>query len=138
MIPLTDRASEPFDWPRFFKTLPLQPVPAWMVCALALRPLARATPRLLHASCQGSARQGVVDSALVVYVLLLPTAAAVLPYLLFGRRRMSAPHRRIGDWCLAMLLVIAAFNGAGLARRVYAGWPILGPGLTALRVACWK
>jgi hypothetical protein len=127
-----------FDWPIFAKLLPLQPVTTWLACALALRPLARATPRLLNAACSGPLRQGLVDTSLVVYVLVLPPAAAAAVYLLAGRRRMTPPLRRMGDWCLALILVVSAVNDANLVRRASAEWTTLRPGLDALRAACWK
>jgi hypothetical protein len=93
---------------------------------------------LLRATCQGPLRQGVVNSALIVYSLVLPEAAAALVYLLAGRRRMSKPHRLMGDWCLALILLIAAFNASDMIGRTRAGWRTLRPGLSALRAACWK
>jgi len=128
----------PVDWPLFFKRLPLQPVSAWLACALVLHPLARATPRLLRASCLGPLREGVVNTAFIVYVLVLPPAAAALVYLLAGRRRMTGRLRRMGDWCLALVLLISALNNGGLALRVAANWATLRPGLASLRAACWK
>ena len=105
---------------------------------LVLHPLARATPRLLRASCLGPLREGVVNTAFIVYVLVLPPAAAALVYLLAGRRRMTGRLRRMGDWCLALVLLISALNNGGLALRVAANWATLRPGLASLRAACWK
>jgi hypothetical protein len=127
-----------FDWPLFLKTLPLQPVSVWILCALILRPLAGATPRLLGAVCQGALRRGVADTSFVVYVLVLPPLASALAYLGAGRRRMDAPMRRIGDVGLLLVLVVCAANDFGLVRRTAAGWATIGPGLSALRSACWK
>jgi hypothetical protein len=129
---------EPFDWRGFFKTFRYQPVPVWIVAALLLRPAARATPWLLRASCQGPARAAVANFAFVVYALVLPAAAASLVYLLGGRRRMAKPHRLMGDWCLGLVLLISAVNGASLIRQARANWASVRPGLGALRAACWK
>ncbi len=130
---------EPFDWPLFFKNFPFQPIPVWVACTLVVKPLARATPRLLRAACSGPARQGVVNVALVVYANVLPAAAAAAVYLLAGRRRIQDPqHRRIGDGGLALVLLVSGFTAVAMARRIAAGWAALGPGLTALRAACWK
>jgi hypothetical protein len=137
---MTRRAhTGPFDWPAFFKTFPFQPVPVWVACTLLLKPLARATPFLLRATCAGAARQGIVNVALIVYANVLPAAAAAAVYLLAGRRRMLNPqHRRIGDGCLILVLLLTAFTAASMANLVRSGWTTLGPGLQALRGACWK
>jgi hypothetical protein len=129
---------EPFDWAAFRKTFAYQPVPVWIVSALLLRPLANATPALLRATCQGATRAGVSNLALVVYALVLPVSAASLVYLAAGRRRMAPPHRVMGDWCLALVLLISAGNAVSLIRQARANWQVLRPGLHALRAACWK
>lgn len=126
---------EPFDWRLFFKTFPLQPVPVWIACALILRPLARATPWLLRASCEGPAREGVVNAAFILYAYALPGTAATAVYLLVGRRRIAkAPHRLMGDCCLALVLLSSAFMAVTLARS----WPLLSPALKTLGGVCWK
>ncbi len=127
-----------FDWPRFVRTFRYQPVPVWIASTLLLRPASRATPFLLRASCAGPAREIVANFALVAYALVLPAAAAALVYLLAGRRRMTGPLRRMGDWCLALVLLISAINDAGLLRGAAASWTTMRPGLSALRAACWK
>lgn len=129
---------EPFDWPEFFRTFRYQPVPIWIICALLLKPAARATPALLRASCQGPTREAVSNFAFVVYGAVVPAAVATLVYLLFGRRRMAKPHRLMGDWCLALVLLISGANAFSLGRQVRANWTVLGPGLRSLRAACWK
>ena len=129
---------QPFDWPAFFRTFPFQPVPIWIVCALLLRPAARATPWILRASCEGQARDGVANLAFVAYAFFVPVAAAILVYLLAGRRRMARPHRLIGDFCLALVLLISGANGLSLGGQLRARWTTLSPGLRALRAACWK
>jgi hypothetical protein len=129
---------EPFDWPAFLKTFRYQPVPVWIVCALLLKPAARATPWLLRASCAGSAREAVVSFAFVGYALVVPAAAAALVYLLAGRRRMARQQRLMGDWCLGLVLLISASNTLALARGARAKWAVMRPGLSALRAACWK
>ncbi|HEX4048970.1 MAG TPA: hypothetical protein VH309_14085 [Elusimicrobiota bacterium] len=131
-------ALEPFDWLAFRRTFPFQPVPVWIAAALLLRPAARATPFLLRATCSGPARDGVANLALVVYALVLPAGAASLVYLLAGRRRMSRQLRFMGDFCLALVLLISAANAVSLARQARAGWTTLRPGLHSLRDACWK
>lgn len=132
------RPLEPFDWPAFFKTFRYQPVPVWIACALLLKPAARATPALLRATCAGPAREGIVSFAFVGYALVVPAAAAILVYLLAGRRRMARPQRLMGDWCLALVLLITAVNAFALVRRARANWTVLRPGMAALRAACWK
>jgi hypothetical protein len=128
-----------FDWPLFFRTLPFQPVPVWLVCALFIKPLARATPSMLRATCTGAVRQGLVNLAIVAYANVLPATAATAAYLLVGRRRLDAPHhRQIGDVCLALVLVVSALNASMMARTISSAWPTIGPGLGALRAACWK
>jgi hypothetical protein len=129
---------EPFDWAGFFKTFRYQPVPIWIISALLLKPLARITPAVLRATCDGPTRDGVVNFAFVVYGAVLPVAAAASVYLLFGRRKMPKPHRLMGDWSLALVLLISSVNAAGLARQAHANWAVLGPGLRSLRAACWK
>lgn len=129
---------EPFDWPAFFKTFRFQPVPIWIVCALLLKPAARATPALLRATCSGPTREGVVNFAFVAYGAVLPAAAAAFVYLVFGRRRMTRAHRLMGDLCLGLVLLISGGNALGLARQARAHWSVLGPGLRSLRAACWK
>ncbi|HXT01195.1 MAG TPA: hypothetical protein VN915_11005 [Elusimicrobiota bacterium] len=129
---------EPFDWPGFFKTFRYQPVPVWIICALLLKPAAKATPAVLRAACTGPTREGIVNFAFVVYGVVVPAAAATLVYLFFGRRRMSRPHRLMGDLCLALVLLISAANGLSLGRQARANWAVLGPGLRSLRAACWK
>ena len=131
--------AEPFDWPLFLKNLPFQPVPVWVAGALLVKPLARATPWLLRAACSGAVRQGVVNVAIVAYASVLPAALAAAVYLLVGRRRMrNARHRLFGDSSLALVLLASALIAASMARLVHAGWTTLGPGLHALRGACWK
>lgn len=132
------RPLEPFDWPAFRRTFPFQPVPVWIVSALALRPAARATPALLRATCAGPARQGVANFAFVAYALVVPAAAAALVYLLAGRRRMTRAHRAMGDFCLALVLLASAGNAFALVRQARANWTVVRPGLRALRAACWK
>jgi hypothetical protein len=84
-------------------------------------------------------RQGVVNVAIVAYANLLPAAVASASYLLVGRRRLDDPsHRKIGDVCLAVVLIISALNAAMMAWAIIAGWKTMGPGLRALRAACWK
>jgi hypothetical protein len=129
---------EPFDWAGFFKTFRYQPVPLWIICALLLKPAARITPDVLRATCTGTTRDGVVNFAFVAYGAVLPAAAAASVYLLLGRRRMSRPHRLMGDWSLALVLLISGFNAISLVRQAHANWAVLGPGLRALRAACWK
>lgn len=129
---------EPFDWAGFFATFRYQPVPVWIVCALLLKPAARATPALLRATCSGPTRDGVSNFAFVAYGAVVPAAAAALIYLLFGRPRMARPHRLMGDWCLALVLMISGFNAFALVRQARTNWAVLGPGLRSLRVACWK
>jgi hypothetical protein len=132
------RPLEPFDWPAFFKTFRYQPVPIWIICALLLKPAARVTPAILRATCAGPTREGVVNFAFVVYGAFLPAAAAALVYLLLGRRRMSPPHRRMGDWCLALVLLLSGANAVSLGLQARAHWTVLSPGLRSLRAACWK
>ena len=132
------RPVAPFDWPGFFKTFRYQPVPVWIICALLLKPLARATPALLRATCEGPTREAVSNFAFVVYGIALPASVATLVYLLLGRRRMAAPHRRMGDWCLVLVLLISGANAFTLVRQAKSGWGVLGPGLRSLRAACWK
>ena len=128
---------EPFDWAAFRRTFPFQPVPVWIMSALLLRPASRATPFLLRAACTGPAREAVASFAFVVYALFLPAAAATLVYLLAGRRRMTRPHRLMGDCCLALVLLISTGNALALVNRARASWPKVRPGLGALRAACW-
>jgi hypothetical protein len=135
---MSRRPLEPFDWAGFFKTFRYQPVPLWIVCALLLKPMARATPALLRATCSGPTREGVVNFAFVVYGAVLPAAVAASVYLLVGRRRMAKPHRLLADCCLGLVLLISAGNGLVLGRQARASWATLGPGLRSLRAACWK
>lgn len=135
---MSRKPREPFDWPGFLKTFKYQPVPVWIVCALLLKPLARATPALLRASCEGPTREAVSNFAFVAYGAVLPAAVAALVYLVLGRRRMAAPHRRMGDACLVLVLLISGFNALSLGRQAKANWGVLGPGLRSLRAACWK
>jgi hypothetical protein len=135
---MTRPPPAPFDWPAFFRTFPLQPVPVWIFSALLLRPAGRATPWLLRATCEGAVRQAVANLAFVGYALFVPAAGASLVYLLVGRRRMARPHRLIGDWCLALVLLVSAGNDVSLIRQARARWPVLRPGLHSLRAACWK
>ncbi|MFI5361974.1 MAG: hypothetical protein ACHQ49_08405 [Elusimicrobiota bacterium] len=128
----------PFDWPAFGRTLPFQPALVWIAAALLLRPAANATPALLGASCGGPERAGLKNCAFIVYALLLPPAAAALVYLLTGRRRMSRPHRIIGDGCLALVLLVSSGNAVALVRSVRANWTTALYGLSSLRSACWK
>jgi hypothetical protein len=131
-------AFEPFDWAAFRRTFLFQPVPVWILCALTLRPLARATPWLLRATCEGQARGGIANFAFVLYALFLPETAAVLVYLLAGRRRMTRAHRLMGDCCLGLVLLISGANVFSLARQARANWATLRPGLHSLRAACWE
>lgn len=135
---MSRKPLEPFDWPGFFKTFRYQPVPVWIIGALLLKPAARATPTLLRATCTGPTREGVVNFAFVAYAAVLPALAAALVYLIFGRRRMAKPHRLMGDWCLALVLMISGANAFALGRQARANWAVLGPGLRSLRAACWK
>ena len=131
------RTLEPFDWPAFRRTFAFQPVPVWIISALLLRPAARATPFLLRAACADPAREGVANLAFVLYALVLPPAAAALVYLLAGRRRMARAQRLMGDWCLALVLLISAANAFAFAGRARTSWAVARPGLRALRAACW-
>ena len=128
----------PFDWQSFRKTFPFQPVPVWIISALALKPAARATPWVLRATCAEPARSGVSNVAFVLYALVLPAAAAALVYLLAGRRRMTRQIRFMGDWCLALVLLVSGANAYSLVRQARANWTTMRPGLSALRAACWK
>jgi len=135
---MTRTPREPFDWPAFFKTFRYQPVPVWIICALLLKPLARATPAILRATCTGPTRDAVSNFAFVAYGIAVPATAATLVYLLLGRRRMAKSHRRMGDWCLVLVLLISGANAFSLIRQARASWSVLGPGLKSLRAACWK
>jgi hypothetical protein len=128
----------PFDWQAFRKTFLFQPVPVWIVSALALKPAARATPWMLRATCEDPLRAAVVSFAFVLYALFVPAAAAALVYLLAGRQRMNRQLRLMADWCLVMVLLISAANAFALARSARDQWTTMRPGLLALRAACWK
>jgi hypothetical protein len=130
--------TSPFEWPLFFRNFPFHPVPVWVACTFLVKPLSRATPWLLRASCAGAARQGVANVALIVYANVLPAAAATAVYLLAGRRRMTHPqHRAIGDGGLVLVLLVSAISAAMMARLIGSAWPMLRPGLAGLRAACW-
>ena len=128
----------PFDWQAFRRTFTFQPVPVWIVSALALKPAARATPWMLRATCAEPARSGLSNVAFVLYALVLPAAAAALVYLFAGRRRMTKQLRFMGDCCLALVLLASAANAFALVRQARANWTTVRPGLAGLRAACWK
>ncbi|MFI5363839.1 MAG: hypothetical protein ACHQ49_17900 [Elusimicrobiota bacterium] len=135
---MTRPPLEPFDWSAFRKTFGFQPVPVWIISALALKPASRATPWILRATCEEPVRGGIANVAFVVYALFLPAAAAALVYLLAGRRAMTKQLRFMGDCCLALILLVSAANAYSLVRQARANWTVVRPGLAALRAACWK
>ena len=136
MSPRPRRA--PFDAAAFARTLPLQPAVWWLALAALSKPVSRAAVSALGASCAGSFRAGADAAAFIVYVLLVPPLGAAAAYLTFGRRRLThAAHRLIADLSLALLLAVSGLNAAVLAYQTATRWSALGPGLAAVRAACW-
>lgn len=132
------KSREPFDWRGFFRTFHFQPVPLWLALSMLGGPVARAFPFLSHAACQGRLRESLSSAELVVYVILAPPLLTTLYYLAVGRRRLDDPnHRLIGDVTFALMLAISLFDGAMMIARIRDQWPVLKPGLTAIRAACW-
>ncbi len=128
------RPREPFDWPRFLKTLHLQPVPIWLAFNALARPLGDAAPRLLGASCGGREREALASVATAALLAVVPPVATALVYLLAARRRLTAPaHRAIADATFALLAAISAWYAGALglrAERVHGA-------LESLRAVCW-
>lgn len=134
----SSRRSEPFDWPRFLRGLPFQPVPLWLLLNALAGPFARAFPGLAGAACRGTLRTSLMSAALVVYTAAVPGAVTAAFYLLVGRRRLEKrDHRLIGDATFGLMLVLSVVDGGLLAGRIHAQWTVLQPGLTAIRAACW-
>ncbi len=133
---LKDR--EPFDWPSFWKDLPWQPVPQWIVVSALAGPFSRAFPTLSRAACMDPARAMIAQSAFVVYTAAVPVLVSVLLYLLFGRRRMAKrTHRLIGDVTLGLIVVLGLGDAFVLYEQARSQWPTLAPALKSLRAACW-
>lgn len=132
------KPREPFDWPVFLRTLPYQPVPVWLLLSAAAEPLARAFPALSRAACEGRLRESLSSAELVAYTMLVPPLVTTLWYLSAGRRRLlPRDHRLIGDVTFGLMLAVSAADAAIMAARVREQWPILRPGLFAIRAACW-
>jgi len=131
-------ASRVFDWRLFFRTLPFQPVPLWILLNAVAGPLGRTFPYLSRAVCEGRLRLGLMESELTLYIIAGPTLATALFYLTLGRRRLEIrDHRRIADVTFALMLALSLYDGVVIGRRIRAQWPVLRPGLTAIRAACW-
>jgi hypothetical protein len=138
LLPRRAFRRAPLDGPLFLRTLYLQPGAPWFALALIFRPASRAAVTALGASCSGAARVAAESAAQVVYVPVVPALAAAAYYLAFARRRLDyAPHRRVADFSLAVLLAVSAANGVFLAAQAAARWPALGPELARVRADCW-
>ncbi|MDE2140846.1 MAG: hypothetical protein KGL74_02460 [Elusimicrobia bacterium] len=134
----SSRKSEPFDWPLFLRRFPFQPVPLWLLLNALAGPLARAFPALTRAACQGTLRASLTSAELVVYTAAVPAAVTTAFYLAVGRRRIEKKdHRLIADMTFGLMLALSVVDGGLLAARIHAQWPVLRPGLTAIRAACW-
>ena len=82
--------------------------------------------------------RGVPPPLLVSVRRFPPPLGAAAAYLTFGRRRLThAAHRLIADLSLALLLAVSGLNAAVLAYQTATRWSALGPGLAAVRAACW-
>jgi len=128
----------PFDWPLFARTAYLQPVLLGIALAIVFHPAAHALVTLLGASCAGPVRDAADNVAVVLYVPLVPAAAALAYYAFYARRRLThAPHRRIADLSLALFLFISAGNAAFLISAGAARWAGFRPELSQVRAACW-
>lgn len=127
-----------FDWPLFLRGFPYQPVPVWLLLSAVAGPVARAFPYAARAVCEGRLLQGLMRSEEVVYGLLVPPLAATAWYLAVGRRRLSeTDHRRIADASLVLMLALSLYDAAVMGSRIREQWPVLRPGLVAIRAACW-
>lgn len=132
------KPREPFDWPGFLRTLPFQPVPAWLLLNALAEPFARAFPVLTRAACEGRLRQSLSSAELVAYVVLAPPLVTTLFYLAVGRRRLAQrDHRLIGDATFGLMLALSLFDGALMLSRIREQWTVMRPGLLAIRAACW-
>ncbi|MFI5345915.1 MAG: hypothetical protein ACHQ51_06030 [Elusimicrobiota bacterium] len=132
------RSRGPFDWPLFFRRLPFQPVPLWLLLSALAGPFARAFPALTRAACQGSLRASLMSAELVVYTAVAPALATAVFYLAVGRRRLENPdHRLIADASFALMLTLTCVDGFLLAGRIREQWSSLRPGLAAIRAVCW-
>ncbi|MDE2489605.1 MAG: hypothetical protein KGM24_02075 [Elusimicrobia bacterium] len=128
------RPAEPFDWPLFFKTFHLQPVPLWLILNALGRPAALAAARLSGASCAGRNREILLAVATVAYLAVVPPLGTAAVYPLLARRRLKDPrHRLIADATFALMLVVSAWYAAALWAKAA---PLEGA-FGALRVACW-
>lgn len=126
--------GEPFDWPGFFKTLHLQPVPLWIALGLFAGPVARTLPPLTRAVCADRPRATLISLSEAAYVTLAAPALALLAYALLARRRLAGrQHRLVGDLSAALLAVVSLWQATVFLRRAAE----IAPALAALRAACW-
>jgi hypothetical protein len=127
-----------FDWPDFLRTLHLQPGAVWVALAALARPVSSFAPAALGASCSGNAREGVAQAAFIAYVLIAPLAGSLAWYFGFSRRRLAAPtSRAVAKVSLVLLAAVSALNAAVIGGELVSRWPLLSPGLSAWRSACW-
>jgi len=132
------RPGEPFDWPLFWRGLPWQPVPQWILVGALAAPFSRAFPALSRAACAEPARTMISQSALVVYTMLVPVLVVAPIYLLAGRHRLvKRAHRLIANVTFALILVLSAADALVMANQLREQWPTLSPALRSLRAACW-
>ncbi|HAZ08820.1 MAG TPA: hypothetical protein DCZ01_09945 [Elusimicrobia bacterium] len=130
---------KPFGWGAFLKTLPLQPVPVWLLLGLLAQPAARAAPWLMRASCEGRPRAALAAAVMVVYVVFAMPLGAGGFYLLFGRQRLAdVRHRFIADLSLLLVAAVSLLAVVRFAAALAQAWPALQPGLIPLRDACWQ
>jgi hypothetical protein len=135
---LGKRLSEPFDWPLFFRTLPFQPVPIWLLLSALTGPFARVFPAMTRAACQGRLRESLSSIALVLYTLAVPFLVTTVFYLAIGRRRLAKrDHRLIADVTFGIMLCLTFVDASIMIGRIHEQWQVLLPGLTAIRAACW-
>lgn len=135
---LFKRSTEPFDWALFLRKFPYQPVPVWLFLSAVAGPFAQAFPAISHAACQGRLRGTLSASAMVVYTIVVPFALTTVYYLAFGRRRLEKrEHRLIADSTYGLMLALTAMDAWIMIGRIHEQWPVLKPGLAAIRAACW-
>lgn len=132
------RQSEPWEWVLYLKTLHLQPTLVFVFLGLLAEPLARLSPWLLRASCDGRPRAMLAASFMVVYVAALMPLACAAYYLGFARRRFTTSRARtVADLSFILILPLGAVMLAVLGRSLAARWDALQPAFAAMRDACW-